>query len=427
MPRAPGRAGTPPESGAEAPPRSVPETGERALYYHSGVNQYAKLELLAANGSAGMVNALSAAQEGMLRGYSGYPELPLSLDSGAFQGRTSPERYAELLSGLHHRFDFYANLDVIGSQRGSDANYRRLTESFGFAPMWVLQVGGKEKQSRGFALRSRSELDRLLAKARKRFGLPRGALVGVGGLVGAAKLLKPKRLFACIERVGRAAQGAGLKAHLFGMGSRGVLKRFAKAPWLHSSDSSRWLVGWKTGRVHARKGRWHSPSGDYNWIFSPEGKRPLSKAERSALNMRVIERWAGWEKGSRPAGVVAAGRPGSGEQRKCAQRRPAPSHPFEGAWEGKRLEDYGPFDASRVEGALEKWVEAAPPPSFALGGPSEPVPAPALREKLPGLARAGPGAGSAGGGGNGSGEASGEKRAETDRDAAGQQLGLFQK
>jgi len=232
----------------------------------SGVNRPDQVELLAREGVAGMVNALEACQLKLVEAYARFPDLPLYLDCGAFQGNTNLAGYQRVIERVGERFCWVANLDVIGDARQSDANYSALVN--GLPPhlaskvLWIFQGGS---------------LADLEARAREH------TLVGIGGIV---RVIVNEGLDAALiylRRIGEVLQRAGARAHGFGIGSPYLLGALGDQGWLCSIDTSKWLIAYKAMELLLATGEYRNAT--------QLGLR-LSRAECAANNIRVLKEWA---------------------------------------------------------------------------------------------------------------------------------------
>jgi hypothetical protein len=134
-------------------------------YYHSGVNRAPYLRWVAEERTrtgldiGAMVNMQSAAQPALLKSYVDYPDVPLVLDSGAYQGEgRTVDEYMDVLkriddylqqecgTGLGERFEWVANLDVIEGL-GTGQHFFQLRER-GIEPLWVGHVTEGRIESR---------------------------------------------------------------------------------------------------------------------------------------------------------------------------------------------------------------------------------------------------------------------------------------
>ncbi len=230
-------------------------------YYFSGIDRVAFIELLAREGAAGMVNATVATQPAMKAAYRRFPEVPLVLDSGAFQGVDDVDWYASVIQEVGDRFEWIANLDVIGDQAASDDNRGRL-RVMRCDPIWIYQVEGGEP----------------ISYLRKAFY--DGGTVGIGGLVPVIKrdLSEALRL---IESIGEILEPWD-KAHFFGVGSPRILAEFGREPWFESADSQTWLCGFKSRELLTRDG--------HRMRCNRVGLE-LSRQECAAQNIRQVHRW----------------------------------------------------------------------------------------------------------------------------------------
>lgn len=235
-------------------------------YYHSGLNQRGHIELIASEGARGMVNASTAREPAVKDAIRRAADAgcELVLDSGAFQGFTDLDAYAELIDDIGERVEWYANLDVIGDQDASDDNHHALC-SRGYDPVWIYQVA--------------SERYSYLRTMAYNFDF-----IGIGGLVPYA-LSSRDRITDELERLSRTVEGAGVKAHLFGIGSPALLHLLQEPrfDWVVSCDSQKWLVG-KRARALLRA------NGDQ--IHAANAGLALTGEECARQNVRQIDRWA---------------------------------------------------------------------------------------------------------------------------------------
>ena len=231
-------------------------------YYFSGIDRVSFFEILAREGAAGMVNAQIATQPAMTAAYERWPEIPLALDSGAFQGVTDVDWYANVVRQIGDRFDWVANLDVIGDQAASDRNWEALHSQM-INALWVYQVNGGRQL--GY-MASVAEVERF---------------IGVGGLVPVMKL-SVQRAMDLIGEIGRWLERSGARAHFFGVSSPLVLAEFAGEEWFASADSQTWLSGFKSRELLARDG---------GRLKCEQLGIELSREECAAQNVRQIHTW----------------------------------------------------------------------------------------------------------------------------------------
>ena len=231
----------------------------------SGVNRPDVLALLARERVAGMVNASVACQPVLLEAYERYNEVPLYLDSGAFQGKMDLETYRKIVERVGERFTWVANLDVIGDPCQSDENYTRLVKTLppGLREkvLWVYQGGC---------------LRELTTRARE---LRR---VGIGGLVRMMEEQGIDAVLAYLKKVGVVLAQEGATGHTFGCGSASVLQAICAEAWFASTDTSKWLIGYRAQELLLANGEYRSATG--------LGLR-LSRAECAANNIRVLQEW----------------------------------------------------------------------------------------------------------------------------------------
>jgi hypothetical protein len=245
------------------------------MYYHSGVDRASFIEILAREGAAGMVNASVATQPALLAAYERWPEVPLVLDSGAFQGNEDLDGYADIVRQVGWRFLWCANLDVIGNQEESDRNWLRLRNELKADVLWVYQVeGGKAAEHLGQMI-TQIELSDESSFVK---GPP---LVGIGGLVPVLKR-NVKDALRIIERCGQQLYTTGQRAHFFGVSSAVVIAEFGKEPWFASADSQTWLCGFKARELLTRDGR---------RINAATLGLELTREECAAQNVRQIHAW----------------------------------------------------------------------------------------------------------------------------------------
>jgi hypothetical protein len=208
-------------------------------YYFSGISSYQQLKLLSELNVCGMVNALHARQPRMKKAYRDFPRLRLALDSGAFQGRMTLGRYEDTLRAVGHRFEWKANLDVMGDQRKSHRNWLWL-RARGHDVRYVFQIEG--------GLQVRDVLPDI--KDEK--------VIGLGGLVPLMK--DPVAAVELIRAYGEVFAASGMQLHLFGVSSFLVTRFVGGEPWCASVDAQGWLAAGKNHRTWDRFGRYeHRP------------------------------------------------------------------------------------------------------------------------------------------------------------------------
>lgn len=232
-------------------------------YFFSGVDRASFIELLAQEGAAGMVNAQYANNPGMIAAYARWPEVPLVLDSGAFQGNKDLPAYAALVNRIGDRFEWVANLDVIGNQEQSDRNHEELTAR-GCRVLWVYQAQGGAGLD---YLANRADMHRH---------------VGLGGLVPVIKR-GTQEAIDLIGQMGLILDRVGATAHLFGVGSPLILSAFAKSKWCKSADSQSWLAGMKANEMIRQDG---------SRMRAAAFGLALTNRECAAQNIRQIHGWA---------------------------------------------------------------------------------------------------------------------------------------
>ena len=211
-------------------------------------------------------------------------------DSGAFTAMTSGgevtlAEYAGWIQRWQHRFDAYANLDVIKDAEGTLTNQRILEDEYGLQPLPVFHV-----------LEDWKYLDHYLENYHY-VGL------GVAGMQ-ARKDAVMRWLVKCFKR----RVGTDTEYHGFGLTGWPVMRSF---PWL-SVDSSSWGQGFRYGAIplfDARQGRFMKAKlGDpiscakHAHLFKQYGYDPADFADRarndrekicgvSALSYLHAEQW----------------------------------------------------------------------------------------------------------------------------------------
>jgi len=243
-------------------------------YYHSGMDREAYIQMLDEEGSAGLVSVPWLLDEELLGAYSCYPDVPLALDSGAFERMTTPAAFIHDLIFIEQelirsagfgldRFDWVAGLDVISDQETTDRYYERVSGACGEV-LWVYQVQGGEPP------------EHITSFAGS------GDLIGVGGLV---PLLRSQADTAAqrIEAIGRVLSRIGAQAHFFGVGSPRILSRYASATWFASADSTKWMNGLKERRLYLPDG---------GSILAEKVGLSLTGLECGRQNIRQIDQWA---------------------------------------------------------------------------------------------------------------------------------------
>lgn len=268
---------------------------DRTVYFHSGVNRAPYLKWVAEERKrvgvemGAMVNAESAAQPALLEAYVQYPDVPLVIDSGAYQqSERSVQDYVEVLEtidtylarsgegGLLRRFEWVANLDVIGGL-GSGRHFFRLREH-GIEPLWIAHARVSTGQN-GI------DVD-ISAPPEEAFELREGMTIGVGGLVPIIQEAGREVVREVIRGVGETLQRRGLKGHFFGLGIPCLLKQFGSKPWMESADSSKWLAGQKGRKLYRDDG---------SYIRADRQGLCLTRQECARQNLRQIGEWFGGE------------------------------------------------------------------------------------------------------------------------------------
>ena len=207
------------------------------MYYYSGVNKPVLLEVLARQHASGMVNAIYAGQRALLEAYQRYPDVTLTLDSGACQGYRDVEAYARLIKRIGWRMLWCANMDVLHNQKASDEQYQYLRllladdEGVCEKLLWIYQC-----QSREGIWHRQGDLDAL------RRAIEHHRFIGIGGFISVIErdLSEAQDL---LGTIGEVLDEADTEAHVFGLGSFGLLLFACAQRWFRSADSTRWLRG----------------------------------------------------------------------------------------------------------------------------------------------------------------------------------------
>lgn len=236
-------------------PYRAPDGAPR--FWFSGVGQRRDIALLKRLDAPGMVSAHRLLDSPGLLAKLDASGLRLTLDSGAFTGGVSLDRYAELLRDVGDRFDFAVSLDVLtfgsdGKPSGADIpasfeNWDRLRGA-GHPVLYVHHA------------RDRRSLEESTEAARA----DGDTTVAVGGLVPFLKELRRRPNYVhevpgeghtgegeCVSwlaRLGAEAEALGLTLHLLGVSSLPVLRCVSTAPWFASADASTWLVSSARGQ-----------------------------------------------------------------------------------------------------------------------------------------------------------------------------------
>lgn len=239
-------------------------------YYHSGVNSYDLFALLDQEGVAGMVNANCVMQPSIQRALEDFPDVPLVLDSGAYQGMDDLDAYVEVLRHVHNRFEWCAGLDDLQSQWVTNERYLELTGLYFFNALWVYQLEGGEPSSH-------------IRWARANLLTPGANLIGIGGCVAYGKRHGQAALMRRIEKIGQELSQTSLRAHFFGIGAPPVLQAFAGAEWFASADSTKYLAGKKGRKLYRLDG---------STISAQKAGLALTQIQCAQQNIRQIERWA---------------------------------------------------------------------------------------------------------------------------------------
>lgn len=182
------------------------------------------------------------------------------LDSGAYQGFTDVEAYADIVLESHSYLQWAVNLDAIADQDQSNRNFERLhnllPSEVANKILWVFQTGADPAMIADYG---------------------KNKLVGIGGMVPMHRY--PARIRAYLEKVSKHLSAANSKAHLFGMTNLKLLKWAAFQDWFESADSTRWMFGLKSAELITVNGDCFD-SADRGLMFTPE--------ERARHNIRVL-------------------------------------------------------------------------------------------------------------------------------------------
>lgn len=228
----------------------------------------------------------------LLEKYFLQPYPSIFLDSGGFSAFTQGETidlaaYCTYIKRYGSLLTTYANLDVIGSAKGTFANQQRM-EAEGLSPLPVFHTG-----------EDWTYLEQYLAHYTH---------IALGGMVPYLAPYKRKVLMTWLLRCFKMAHGKAVY-HGFGCTAWEVIKAF---PW-YSVDSSAWGAGFRYGKIllfDARHGRFveahlgnHAECYRHAHLFRELGFDPADFAVRSrntrlkncavaALSYRNAEQWA---------------------------------------------------------------------------------------------------------------------------------------
>jgi len=173
------------------------------------------------------------------------------VDSGGFSAWSQGvsidlDRYASWLRRYARVIDHYANLDVIGSSRGTLLNQIRL-ERLGLRPLPIVHYGSSQEEIRRY--HSRGYEYQCLG----------GMVPRLGSMSAALRRGQEHDGLRWLKDSHEAAAELGVKLHGFGVTSWGLVQAF---PW-RSVDSSSWASGIRYGRLVVfdhRRGRWQGVS-----------------------------------------------------------------------------------------------------------------------------------------------------------------------
>lgn len=230
------------------------------VIYHSGCDRPKFAALIASEGGAVMISPPQKALTCGMRQVLKSSGVRAVLDSGGFQGQADPQAYADILLSVHEYFEWFPNLDKIGDQEQSNKNFdilRQLLPSELHPKLvWVYQNGDMA----------------MLHKYCQRF-----KFIGIGGLVPMAK--DYDCLKSHLSRVGAVLQEHGTSAHVFGVTGVPILKWLATQSWFQSTDSTRWLSGFRHRETFDTQGKSISLP-KQGFMFTPE--------EMSRNSIRVL-------------------------------------------------------------------------------------------------------------------------------------------
>lgn len=225
----------------------------------SGINTASFIYLIASEGGSVMVSPPKAARQPAIKRALQETGCRAILDSGAFQGQTDCQAYADILCQTHQLFEWIPNLDVIGDQAGSNRNFATLKSvlpaEVSKKLVWVYQ-GGDLAQIREYSKES--------------------PLVGIGGLVPYKDDFVYLQQY--LQRVGAVLNECGATAHVFGITGFYTLKWLVMQNWFSSTDSTRWLSGMRSSEIFTMHGRSFRESDGF--LFTPE--------ERARHAVRVL-------------------------------------------------------------------------------------------------------------------------------------------
>jgi hypothetical protein len=148
----------------------------------------------------------------------------LFLDSGAFTGNMTIEKYCDFVRKYDNYFHHIASLDVIGNAEESYINYEyMMSQGFNVIPTW-------------HSNESLEWLDKYVSKT---------DYIAIGGIASAEYTKESRANFIskAIDRI--RSKDRNTKIHLFGVSDFLILKMFGHL--IESADSSTWLAGSRYG------------------------------------------------------------------------------------------------------------------------------------------------------------------------------------
>jgi len=209
--------------------------------------------------------------------------VPIVIDSGAFQGGMTVERYvgvlrrleSQLPGRLFRRIDWVSVLDEVGASVTGRVNYEAMKCGYGIEALYVAQVNSQSTAGRPQSWKNEvGYVSHYLDETR---------MIGISGLVEVfrASTYDGMRF---MEDIGRWLQKTGRCAHFFGIGAAGVLRAFREEPWFASADFQKWLAGKKAWKLYRTDG---------SSIMAQKVGLQLTPETCARQNMRQIAGWAG--------------------------------------------------------------------------------------------------------------------------------------
>jgi hypothetical protein len=236
-----------------------------STFYFSGIEKRSTAEVLIKTSSSGMLNQIQYSPNLL----DACGSIPLVLDSGAYSKALSNkdiESYAQLISLLGDRCDWYDAPDAIGNQEKSIILIAFLLsilpEYLHERVLWIYQYGSDLAYlHQGMSLHKR---------------------IGIGGLVPIIKQNDKRELEHVIYSLAREVAQYSAIPHYFGLGTASIIKSLHTYHQNFSVDNTSWLVGGKFGLVIDSSGIQRPANGNlYNWSIEAILEQ----------NVRTMKKW----------------------------------------------------------------------------------------------------------------------------------------